>query len=89
MMRAWLLMVSLAAGDLSQAAQAALRPLTDAIREARSKQAALPPDAAPKEQLEAVLALDQHPLIAMHHVDLSGLSPEDRTAARAEADAQL
>lgn len=69
--------------------QAALRPLTDAIREARSKQAALPPDAAPKEQLEAVLALDQRPLIAMHHVDLSGLSPEDRTAARAEADAQL
>ena len=42
MMLAWLLMVSLAAGDLSQAAQAALRPLTDAIREARSKQAALP-----------------------------------------------
>lgn len=74
-MLAWLLMVSLAAGDLSQAAQAALRPLTDAIREARSKQAALPPDAAPKEQLEAVLALDQRPLIAMHHVDLSGLSP--------------
>lgn len=89
MMLAWVLMAAFAAADLSPAAQAALQPLTDAIREARAQQAALPPDAAPKEQLEAVLALDQVPLTAMHHVDLSGLSPEDRASARVEADARL
>ncbi|MBN9466770.1 DUF6624 domain-containing protein [Brevundimonas sp.] len=88
-MLAWLLIAALSSGDLSPAAEAALRPLTDAIAGVRAKQATLSESPTPRERLELALALDQEPLKAMHMVDLSGLSETDRTAARAEAEARL
>ena len=88
-MLAWFLAAALTLGDLSPAAEAALRPLTEAIASARAKQTALPDNPTPREKLELALALDQEPLMAMHSVDLSGLSEADRRAARAEAEARL
>ena len=88
-MLAWLMFAALAVADLSPAAEAALKPLTEAIAAARAQQSALPADAGPRERLETAMALDQGPLLAMHHVDLSGLPETDRAAARAEADARL
>ena len=88
-MLVWVLVAVLTLSDLSPAASAALRPLTEAIVAARARQAAMPVTAHPREQLEVVLALDQGPLMAMHHVDLSNLSEADRAAARAEANALI
>ncbi|NSX32286.1 hypothetical protein HTK96_02750 [Brevundimonas vesicularis] len=88
-MLAWFLAAALSLTDLSPAAEAALRPLTEAIASARAKQAALPDNPTPREQLELALALDQEPLKAMHSVDLSNLSEVDQGTARAEAEARL
>lgn len=88
-MLVWVLAAVLAIADLSPAAEAALRPLTDAIAVVRARQSAMPADASPRERLELAMALDQGPLLAMHHVDLSGLSEADRDAARAEASARI
>ena len=88
-MLAWFLVVALSLADLSPAAEAALRPLTEAIATARAKQAALPENPTPRERLELALTLDQEPLKAMHSVDLSTLSETDRLAAQAEAKARL
>lgn len=88
-MLAGLLVAALSLADLSAAAEAALRPLTEAIANARARQAAVPDNPTPREQLELVLALDQEPLKAMHSVDLSALSEADRRAAHAEAEARL
>jgi len=85
----WTLIAALGTAQLSPAAEAALRPLTDAIAEARAEQAALPADAGPRARLKVAMALDQGPLLAMHHVDLSRLSEADRSAARAETDARI
>jgi len=88
-MLTWILIAALGAAQLSPAAETALRPLTDAIAAARAKQQALPADASPRARLEVAMALDQGPLMAMHHVDLSGLSEAERAVARAEADARI
>lgn len=84
-MLAWFLVAALSLADLSPAAEAALRPLTEAIATARAKQTALPENPTPRERLELALTLDQEPLKAMHSVDLSTLSETDRLAAQAEA----
>ncbi|VXB03694.1 DUF6624 domain-containing protein [Brevundimonas sp. G8] len=88
-MLAWFLVAALGLTDLSPAAEAALRPLTEAIATARAKQAALPENPIPRERLELALTLDQEPLKAMHSVDLSALSETDRLAAQAEAKARV
>ena len=88
-MLAWFLAAALSLGDLSPAAEAALRPLTEAIATARAKQSTLPENPAPRDRLELALTLDQEPLKAMHSVDLSALSEADRLAARTEAEARL
>ena len=88
-MLAWFLAAALSLDDLSPAAEAALRPFTEAIATARAKQAALPENPTPKERLELALTLDQEPLKAMHSVDLSALSEMDRLAAQTEAKARL
>lgn len=88
-MLAWFLAAALSLGDLSPAAEAALRPLTEAIATARAKQATLPENPTPRDRLEQALTLDQEPLMAMHRVDLSALSEADQLAARAEAKAWL
>ncbi len=88
-MLGWTFAMLLMAADLSPAAAAALRPLTEAITAARAQQSALPADAGPREHLEAAMALDQGPLKALHQVDWSDLSDDDRKAARAEADALI
>lgn len=85
----WTFTTLLMIADLSPTATAALRPLTEAIATARAQQSALPTNAGARERLETAMALDQGPLKALHHVDLSDLSEDDRKAARAEADALI
>jgi len=88
-MLTWFMIAALGVAQLSPAAEAALRPLTEAIAEVRARHAAMPADAGASEQLEMAMALDQGALTAMHHVDLSILSEADRAAAAAEANARI
>lgn len=80
---------ALALSQVSPVVEQALTPLTEAIAEARAREAALPADATANERLEVALELDQAPLLAMHDIDLSGLSEADQAAARAEASARI
>ncbi len=85
-----LLVAVLMLGDLSPEARARLAAFEAAVAGASHDFHALGPDATDRQRLEALLALDQRPMmIASHEIDLSGLSDMDRLDAREHVDAEV
>ena len=76
-------------GDLSPAAQAKLAQFETTVAEARAGLSALGPDAPVRERLEALLVLDQGPLMLAAHSDLSDLPEAERRQVQVAMDAEV
>ena len=85
----WLLTAALMLGDLSPEAHAKLAHFNATVAEARAGVAALGPEASDRQRLEALLALDQRPLMIASHPDLSGLSEADRHEVQGVMNAEV
>ncbi|WP_374275447.1 DUF6624 domain-containing protein [Brevundimonas sp.] len=66
-----------------------IAPVTEAIAAERDRQAALPPPADDREQLERMGALDQAPRMRIGEIDVSRLSPEQAAEAWAAVGAAI
>lgn len=86
----WILTAAvLMLGDLSPAAEAKLVQFNTTVAEARAGLAALGPDAPVRERLEALLAMDQGPLMLAVHSDLSDLPEVERRQVQGAMDAEV
>lgn len=85
----WFLTVALMTGDLSPEARAKLAHFNATVAEARAGMTALRPDATDRQRLEALLALDQGPLMLAAHSDLSGLSEVERREVQGAMNAEV
>lgn len=85
----WFLTAALMLADLSPEAKARLARFDATVAEARAGVAALGPEASDRERLEALLALDQGPLMMASHSDLSDLPEADRHLVQGAMDAEV
>lgn len=85
----WFLTAALMLADLSPAAQARLAHFNRTVAEARAGVAALGPEASVRARLEALLTLDQGPLMMAGHSDLSDLPEADRHVVQGAMDAEV
>eukprot|EP01035_Chromulina_nebulosa_P016455 gene16455-21806_t len=85
----WFLTAALMLADLSPAAQARLAHFNRTVAEARAGVAALGPEASVRARLEALLTLDQGPLMMASHSDLSDLPEADRHVVQGAMDAEV
>lgn len=84
-----LLVAALLLADLSPAAQARLAHFNTTVAEARAGMTALGPEATDRQRLEALLAMDQGPLMLAVHSDLSDLPEVERREVRGAMDAEV
>jgi len=85
----WFLTAALMLADLSPAAQAKLAQFNATVAEARAGLAAIGPEASVRARLEALLTLDQGPLMMASHSDLSDLPEADRHVVQGAMDAEV
>ena len=85
----WLLTAALTLGDLSPAAEARLAQFRATVAEARAGLASLGPEASARARLEALLVLDQGPLMMAVHSDLSDLPEVERREVQGAMDAEV
>ena len=84
-----LLAAALMLGDLSPAAEAKLAHFNATVAEARAAMAALGPEAPVRDRLEALLDLDQDPLMIAAHADLSDLPEDEQRQVQGAMDAEV
>lgn len=85
----WFLTAALMLTDLSPAAEAKLAHFNATVAEARAGMTALGPDASVKDRLEALLAMDQGPLMLAAHSDLSDLPEIEQRQVQGAMDAEV